>query len=146
MRDRGLAYMNQATVSRIENCTRPVRMMEAQALSKLFERTTTSMLHPDSREIFLPLINANHAAGRRAYVKLKEGAREAARAQISAAKDLATLEELFGDGEDLHEDSKPILEGLRRNLRQFVTIDLVGETIDIVEGVRQRHVEHPEAP
>ncbi|MCS5715105.1 helix-turn-helix domain-containing protein [Herbiconiux sp. CPCC 205716] len=146
MQQQSLAYVTQSTISRIEKATRPVRMMEAQAFAQIFGRSTSLLIHPDSREKFIQIAASNHKHGRGSYVKLKEGAREMAEAQARVSNDLERLEELFGDGSTLHEDSRPILEMLRHNMTRFVAIDPIAETTEIIEAVRKRRVEHSETP
>jgi transcriptional regulator with XRE-family HTH domain len=141
-----LAYVTQSTISRIEKATRPVRMMEAQALSRIFGRTTTALIHPDSKEIWLQIASRNHQVGRSAYVKLKEAAREMSEAQIRNAQDLDRLEELFGDGSSLHEDSRPVLESLRRNMTNFAAIDALAEATQIFDAAKEKYGQHPETP
>ena len=46
MREAGLPYVSQSTVSRIEKLTRPVRMMEAQALSTVFDVPVSQLISP----------------------------------------------------------------------------------------------------
>ena len=136
MRLQDLAHVNQATVSRIENLTRPVRLMEAQALSSIFGRTTYTMTNPDSSEVMLHFIEINHTAGCRNYVKFKDSIRAFAESQLTAKDDLKTLFLTFGPREDLDPEVESLYHHLIRNLTQLSEIDLLGEATDIVRSVQ----------
>jgi transcriptional regulator with XRE-family HTH domain len=68
MREAGVGYMNKTAISRIENATRPVRMIEAVALTRLFGKTLREMTNPDGREAVLTFASSNHSSHRKAIL------------------------------------------------------------------------------
>jgi len=48
LHDAGLTYLNQTALSRMENGTRQVRLVEAQAIAHIFLQTIESMMQPSA--------------------------------------------------------------------------------------------------
>lgn len=140
MRTFDLPYVTQSTVSRIEKLSRPVRLMEAQAITVIFGRTVHAMTNPDPREFELILIDINERASRGHYVRFKDELRETAIAQWHAEEDLATISRLYA-GEELDPETKAKLEHLERNRRQFAGMLLVDQAKEIVDSVRRSRIE-----
>jgi len=131
-----LPYVNQATVSRIENMTRPVRLMEAQALSTIFERTVYAMTNPDQREFIFNVIRANDRDARRHYVAYKKELLETAIAQQAALEEVAELQRLYGDDEDLDPETESRVQNLLMNRANFAKIPLIKEATEIVRSAK----------
>lgn len=147
LRDLNLPYMTQATVSRIENKTRPVRLMEAQALSRLFDRPISTMTNPDSREFLIVLAEASHRHGRQSYVQVKKAAQEFWAAQTSVKDSLEHLQDQFGNGSDLEPELKSKYDNLIPNMTQLSRIDIVEDVATIMRRSRGSDSgKHPEAP
>ncbi|WP_185974124.1 helix-turn-helix transcriptional regulator [Curtobacterium sp. KBS0715] len=87
----GLVYMNQTALSRLENGTRPARMIEAMKLAKLFGVPISALTNPDTRDVFL---DAGCALHRRALDQRRQ--------ILTELKDLAQLTD----------DAAAALEGL----------------------------------
>jgi len=147
MRDAGVEYMNKTAISRIENATRPVRMIEAMALARLFGKSIREMTNPDGREAVLFFASRNHSNHRKAFVAFKKGAADFARAQVLAKSDIDWINEVFKDRSNLDKETESKLENLLGNLRQLASMSLVKEAEAIDQEVKEaRHGEHPEAP
>ena len=127
LRRLGIESLNQTALSRIENGTRPVRMIEAQALSRIFDKPVASMLNSDSREAQLSKIADSHAEARKAYVALKAAAEGFARATRRMEKDLEILQGVFGRMDDLEPAVLQSYAQLVKNIEQFVAIDFQTE-------------------
>lgn len=139
LRKANLEYINQTTVSRIENKTRPVRLMEAQALSRIFGRTVHTMTNPDSREIMLIFAEQTDGTARRAYVAFKNAAAEMSRVQLSAHGEIDHLRQIFGTGEGLDPETRVRFDGLMRNLENFTKINALSEAAGIFAGAERAH-------
>lgn len=135
MRDRGVAYMNKSAVSRIENGKRPVRMIEAQALTRVFGTSLVEMTNPDGREVFLTFADHNHGAMRKSFVAFKDSVENFARMQKQAEGQIEHLSETFQDRDSLDTDTQDRLDGLLHNLRQLSGISILDESAKIVEHV-----------
>lgn len=143
LRETGLAYVNQSTVSRIEKGSRPARMIEAQRLSEVFGRSVHLMTHPDSRETLIALTAPALRSFRRDYVAFKEKLRATAAAQVAASDYMAELQDLFGYDPELDPGTRERLDDLLLNLRQFCSIDLQAEAERaIAEGKTSADGEH----
>jgi transcriptional regulator with XRE-family HTH domain len=143
LRQQNLLYVNQATVSRIENKTRSVRLMEAQALSLIFGRTIVTMTNPDSREVYLLLAEASNKNARKSFVALKDAAADFARAQIGAEEKLASLNTMFGSGEELDPETRAHFDDLVENIENFTKIDPLVEAARVMAQVRDSSTKQP---
>lgn len=147
MRDAGIGYMNKTAVSRIENATRPVRMIEAVALARLFGKSIREMTNPDGREAVLSFASRNHSSHRKAFVAFKKGVADFAQAQVLARSDIEWVNEVFEDRSNLDKETADKLENLLGNLRQLASMPLVTEAEAIEQEVKEaRSGEHSEAP
>jgi transcriptional regulator with XRE-family HTH domain len=143
MRTQDLPYVTQATVSRIENLSRPVRLMEAQALTFIFHTTVYSMTNPDQREFFLSLIEMNDRSGRQHYVRFKDELMQTAHAQLVATEDLKELGRLYGNDENLDQALENKIRNIELNRRNFASMPLLKEASEIVSMVKDRGVGKP---
>jgi transcriptional regulator with XRE-family HTH domain len=146
LRDAGIEYASQSTVSRIEKGTRPVRMIEAQRLATIFDRPVHLLSHPDSREMLIHHASEIHKEARRDFVRFKDALRSAAEAQIAARDLLDRLDVDFGDGTELDPGTLTRLENLRLNMRQYTSMDLIAVARDIVYMAPETIEEHRGAP
>lgn len=145
LKKQGLTYVNKTMVSRIENATRPVRMIEAQALSRIFRRTVSAMTNPDGREYLLTQIDRNHSRGRKAFVAFKDATEAFVRLQTAAGEDLSLIARDFRDRDSFDAEAQHTIEHLDRNLRTLTEIDPSVVAAEIVEAEEHRRGKHPEA-
>lgn len=124
LRSMGLEYVTQATISRIENMARPVRMMESQALSRVFDRTVASMISPNGTEYLLATSAANHKAARKAFVEFRLAATAVAQAREVVRRDLERLNERLDNRSEFDPATKRAVEQSEEQMRQFVDLDL----------------------
>jgi len=127
LRRLGIESLNQTALSRIENGTRPVRMIEAQALSRIFDKPVASMLNADSREAQLSKIADSHFEARTAYVAFKAAAENLARATRRMERDLDIMREVYERMDDLEPAVLKSYLQLAKNIEQFVAIDVETE-------------------
>lgn len=133
LRQMGLDHITQATISRIENMSRPVRMIESQALSRVFRRTVAAMTNPNGREFLLTLIDATHSTARKQFVGFRKSIEEFLFAQKRVREDLGELERRFADRDSFDPETQKKLEQLEKQMRQFVEISPVAVVTDAVK-------------
>jgi transcriptional regulator with XRE-family HTH domain len=134
----GISYANASTISRIESAVRPVRMIEAQALSRLFKRTVEGMMHPDGREAFVEIFGANDMRRRMEFAHFKEAAHDLGRAQVYTFDEIAELKRLFSEGSIDDPQLRSRYEHVLANLEQFAAIDLEAEAADTIRAARSQ--------
>lgn len=124
MQDSGIEYMTQATISRIEKKTRPLRLIEARALARIYDRSLNQMMNPDPLYLRIGILKRNHGEARKAYASMKQAASHVGEMQVAAKHDLESLNELGTASQSVDKELTREVENLRRNLRQFVELDL----------------------
>jgi len=146
LRGMELAYMNQATISRIENATRPVRLMESQALSRLFKRTVAQMTDPDGTELHLGFVELNMRHYDVTRGKALDLVWEVSRDQGPAGDDLNWVLSTFGDGGHLDPDTRDRYTALIARLETFCYVDLEAQVLDAIRsGSESERSKDPQA-
>lgn len=136
MRLCNLPYVTQATVSRIENLVRPVRLMEAQAVRLIFKRSVYSMTNPDPRDVLLNMIKVDDWRDREHYVTFKDSLKKTILAQIRAADDVQKISHLYEDS-DLDPDTASKVRTVKMNRQNFAEMRILSEAADIVSATRR---------
>jgi len=136
MRLCNLPYVTQATVSRIENLVRPVRLMEAQAVRLIFKRSVYSMTNPDPRDVMLNMIKVDDSRDREHYVTFKDSLRKTILAQMRAADDVEKISHLYEDS-DLDPDAASKVRIVKTNRQNFAEMRILSEAADIVSMARR---------
>jgi len=136
MRLCNLPYVTQATVSRIENLVRPVRLMEAQAVRLIFKRSVYSMTNPDPRDGMLNMIKVDDSRDRKHYVTFKDSLRETILAQMRAADDVQKISDLYEDS-DLDAEDASKVRTVKMNRQNFAEMRILSEAADIVSAARR---------
>lgn len=128
----GIDYMNTSTLSRIESGVRPVRLVEAQAVSRILQVSAESMI-ADSEVLAFYESRARNA--RQRFVGFREAAVDVTQAQLQLVTYLPALRELL-DG-DLDADLRVAVEDTLRNIEGYVAIDLAQEATDLAQQTRE---------
>ena len=137
LRRQDLPYVNQATVSRIENASRPVRLMEAQAISAVFRVTVAQMTDPDASDVFLGLMEINERQDRTVLVTFKDSLREVARRQVVAEHEGRTLSKMAADRSTTDPEMLHRYDNLILNRRNFAEMNLQAEARSLIEQGRK---------
>lgn len=144
-----LEYFNQTTVSRIEKAKRPVRMIEAMTMARVFERPVDLLFAPDRGERWLDQGLRTHRSG---YEQINVVRREAERLGLlitSAKRDIEGIEawRKSVDG-PLSEPMQRMYDEVMQKLRHFAERDVaqavtegITDGIKKVEAMNQRNVE-----
>lgn len=132
MRDIGLDHVTQATVSRIENRQRPVRLMEADVLASIFERPIQAMMYPDSSSAYFGHAQRQFETARQRYIEFKLAAEAMVSAQANYAHNFEVIREMSRDHFDPRMDR--IVDSFMKRIDGFIRIDPVQEVVDIVHS------------
>lgn len=124
LHEKGISYMNASTLSRIENGTRPLRLAEAVAFSKVFQMPLEHMTYFVDRVV---LIADSHRRARREYVLFRNAVLGMSRAQHSQESMLREIQRVLDSKGADDDEGKRQLELLEQNIRQFLSIDMVKE-------------------
>lgn len=135
----GLMYMNQSTLSRIENGTRPVRLMESQVLSRIYDRPVTMMIDPHARNRLVLEAESVVKAINRSAMTLNTSAKEVLSGKISAQKYMNALDRLAEQIDDMEPDVREKLKNVRRSVKFFATIDLTAGMAARVAEFESKH-------
>lgn len=125
MRNRGLGYATQTTVSRIEQGTRTVTMVEGLALSTIFERPIELLLEPNRSEKRLVSAQVSYRRGLDDYNQLVAAVKQAAISQSLAVQDLEDLEEWHSRGPELSDGLERMYDDVVRSLYFIAQLDLL---------------------
>lgn len=140
----GVRYMNQSTLSRIENLTRPVRLVEAEAIAKVFGRSISSMTDPEGPAGWMVLFHDMHEAARMVYTQFREVVYDIGAQQAGAEEQLEALRTV--DPDSLEPEARDQYEFLLVNLEQFVGIQLVDQARALVDEAKHDYERGSEAP
>ena len=141
LQKQGLPYVNKTMVSRIENATRPVRMIEAQALSEVFDVSIWKLMHPEEIDEYIESMRNDFHHARNSWRRLRESLAEWEQKQAEIrgmADDLdAEATKWKGDQSRLRE-----LQRLAKAFRWYSSVDLPQYLLD---KRTEQDGEHPEA-
>ena len=138
---KGLDYMNQMTVSRIEKLQRPVRMIEAQAYSEVFDVSIWKLMHPEEIDEYIESMRNEYLDARTSWRRLRESVEEWEKKQVEIqgmAEELdAEAAKWDGDQSRLRE-----LQRLGKAFHWYSSVDLPQYLAEKRTG---QDGEHPEA-
>ena len=143
MRKAGLEYVNQSTLSRIENGSRPVRLMESHVLSQLFDRTVLQMMRPWRQNSWIVEADQFAVKFRHDIVALFEATQQYDADRIEARRRLRSISEQFGDGADLDADTRKRYLELSALFRELSTTSVEDAIGNGKGGGRGQHQEAP---
>lgn len=133
----GVPHMNTSTLSRIELGTRPVRLGEATVFARYFDIPLEALVATSDNLQAIDLVFRRHSDARADFVQFRRAVVDVVRAQQSLEDVIAVLDEVIETEPDGSELVKPT-RWLRRNVRNFMKIDLVEETRQLVAESSQR--------
>ncbi|MFC5337535.1 helix-turn-helix domain-containing protein [Leucobacter denitrificans] len=135
--DHGVSYMNTSTLSRIELGTRPVRLGEATVFARYFDIPMAALVTTSDNYRAIDLVSRRHNEARNRFVRFRQAVVDVSRHQQSLPKMLEVLDEVIESEPKGSELLKPV-KWLRRNVLDFVEIDLVEETRNLVAETEAR--------
>lgn len=138
---KGLDYMNQMTVSRIEKLQRPVRMIEAQAYSEVFDVSIWKLMHPEEIDEYIESMRNEYLDARTSWRRLRESVEEWEKKQ---AEIQGMAEELDAESAKWDGDQSRLreLQRLGKAFRWYSSVDLPQYLAEKRTG---QDGEHPEA-
>lgn len=131
--------MNQTALSRLENGTRPVRMIEGVALARAFQCSIADLLHPDKREPLFELAREGLNATHRSFAEAKDAARAFIQNQRNLVEQLEMVEQLYPNMESEDPESLSRLNLYFLNANNMVAKDIVDEVRSIAEEGQGNH-------
>jgi transcriptional regulator with XRE-family HTH domain len=143
LRQKDLPHVNQSTVSRIENQTRPVRLMEAQALAQIFGRTLHSLTNADSRERQLSNAQTELELAEGIYENFVSAVYAMAWSQSATASQREALLRTFGSGDELDPDAQDRYFQLLGDLEKYGEIRILKEAGDQVQAAKTKFAQGP---
>lgn len=133
MRQRGIAYINTSTLSRIESGTRPVRLTEAKGFSYVFG---VSMHYLIAAADTLMRVTTRFRIGREAQAQFKTMLAKAVGEQGRLQSMRASVERLAADGDsELAREARMTLN----LLDDFVRFDFLKEAEDVIKSAQSPH-------
>lgn len=132
LHDEGLVYMNQTALSRLENGSRPARMIEAIKLAKLFGVSVGALINPDSRDIFLDSGRALHRRALDQRRQILTQLKELAQMTDDATAALEGLDNLWNlDEEDSEHRAR--IEMVKKQLWYVASGHVLGDVKQFVD-------------
>jgi len=101
MREWGVEYANQSTVSRIEQKVRPPRMIEALAVSEVFQMSIHALAQPVGLEFELQALRTVMEQARQAHARVEQARGEMEELVYSVGARLVDIDGIVGAGDHL---------------------------------------------
>lgn len=132
----GVPYANQSTVSRIEQMSRPIRLIEAQALALIFDVTIWEMTEDDSRVPALSLMRVNGKAAARAISAFKRATADLFESRHAVTQSIQFVDRAFPASDELPPEVREVVDRERRFLVKQLEFDPAAELEGRAEVVR----------
>lgn len=132
LKERGIPYANPTLISRIESGIRPVRLVEGDALARIFDTPMSSLVHPSPSEPIIIFATLADTQFRQSFAKLRGAAQDAGDSQRLLAQWPTDVETIVND-DKVPSDLRARAKHLLWNMRNALAIDLKqvsGDEID----------------